>query len=496
MSEPLPPLTIVDTVAAIAGGTTTAVQVVQRCLDTIGRVDPLLNCMTEVFAEEALKRASEIDGHDDPGSIGPLAGVPIAIKDNIATTIGCTTCCSKMLQGYRSPFDATAVERLQEAGAIIIGKTNCDEFAMGSSTEHSVYGPTCHPWDLDRVPGGSSGGSAAAVTAGCCVAALGSDTGGSIRQPAALCGCVGLKPSYGRVSRYGLVAFGSSLDQIGPLTNTVEDAAIMLSVIAGFDHRDSTSLDAAGPSVAIEDGLDPRTLRIGIVKEYQENNDPDVTKALEEVIDVYRSLGATIVDVELPIITHGIATYYVIAPAEASSNLARFDGIRYGHRSEMKPDDSLEDFYCRTRGEGFGDEVQRRVMLGTYVLSSGYYDAYYNRALQVRRLIKDAFDDVFATCDVLLGPTTPSPAFAIGEKCDPMSMYLCDIYTAGTNISGHCGISIPGGFCGGEGGPLPIGMQLQAPVLAEETLLQAAAILQNATDHHLQRPELSAESTP
>jgi aspartyl-tRNA(Asn)/glutamyl-tRNA(Gln) amidotransferase subunit A len=270
----------------------------------------------------------------------------------------------------------------------------------------------------------------------------------------------------------------------------------MLSVIAGFDHRDSTSIDAAWPAAALGDSMDPKTLTIGVAKAYRENNDADVTVALEEAIDVYRSLGAAIVDVELPILKHGIATYYVIAPAEASSNLARFDGIRYGYRAQMKPGDSLEELYCRTRGEGFGDEVQRRVMLGTYVLSSGYYDAYYNRALQVRRLIKDAFDDVFKKCDVLLGPTTPAPAFAIGEKSDPMSMYLCDIYTTVTNISGHCGISIPGGFGGGEGDPLPIGLQLQAPLLAEETLLQAAALLENATDHHLRRPELSADPTP
>ena len=377
---------------SVRSGQSTAVSHVKEALAAIAEGDGPINAFRETFDEEALGAARAIDATiasgDDPG---PLAGVPIAIKDNIATTEGTTTCGSRMLEGYRSPFDATVIERLRSAGAIPIGHTNCDEFAMGSSTESCAFGVVGNPWDTSRVPGGSSGGSAAAVAAGFVPAALGSDTGGSIRQPAALCGCIGLKPSYGRVSRYGLVAFGSSLDQVGPLTNSVEDAALLLEVISGFDERDSTTAHGATTALSnIDEGAG--SLRVGIPRQYrmEGTNDAAVDACIDRAIEVIRALGAEIVDVDLSLTDAGISTYYVIAPAEASSNLARFDGIRYGHRS-TKSDGSIEDLYACSRAEGFGPEVQRRIMLGTYVLSSGYYDAYYTRALKVRRLIKEEF---------------------------------------------------------------------------------------------------------
>jgi aspartyl-tRNA(Asn)/glutamyl-tRNA(Gln) amidotransferase subunit A len=483
-----------ETVSEIAGevraGRRTAREVVDSFLARIRALDGELQSFRETFTNEAMQAAASIDrrmaGGEDPG---PLGGVPIAVKDNIATSIGRTSCGSRMLESYRSPFEATAVQRLIDAGAIVIGKTNCDEFAMGSSTEHCAFGATANPWDLDRVPGGSSGGSAVAAAAGLCAAALGSDTGGSVRQPAALCGAVGLKPSYGRVSRYGLVAFGSSLDQIGTLSRTVEDAALLLRAMAGVDWRDSTSAE-----LPVEDYLarlnEPiMDLRVGVPRQYRSpDNDPAVNAALDEAIEMFRGLGATIVEVDLPLTDYGISTYYIIATAEASSNLARYDGIRYGRRAAVGVGDDLQAVYERSRAEGFGPEVQRRVMLGTYVLSAGYQDAYYLRALKVRRLIKQEFDRVFERCHALLGPTSPTPAFRRGEKTDPLSMYLCDVYTAKTNIAGICGISLPAGLTEVDGRRLPIGVQLQCPAFQETTLLRIARTFETNSGFAGQRP--------
>ena len=434
-----------------------------------------LNAYHETFADDARAAADSADDAIRRGNpTGPLAGVPIAVKDNIATRTGHTTCSSRMLANYRSPFESTATARLLEAGAITLGKTNLDEFAMGSSSERCAWGAVRNPWDRSRVPGGSSGGSAAAVAAGLCAAALGSDTGGSIRQPAALCGVVGLKPTYGRISRWGLVAFGSSLDQIGPIALSVRDAALLYETMAGHDSHDSTSSDR--PVERVSDSLDesPR-LRVGIPRQYRSGNAPSVDAAVERAADCFREAGATIVDVDLPLTDLGISTYYVIAPAEASSNLARFDGIRYGHRAAGS---DLFEIYSRSRAEGFGEEVQRRIMLGTWVLSAGYHDAYYVRALKVRRRITMEFDAAFASCDVLLGPTAPTPAFPIGGCTDPLSMYMCDVYTVNTNIAGICGISLPAGTDSSGGTALPIGIQLQAQAFAETTLLRAARILE------------------
>ena len=468
--------------ASVRSGATPAAIRVEAFLARIAQHDGVIHAFNEVHADAARARARAIDkmvaSGRDPGS---LAGCVIAMKDNIVMREGHTTCSSKMLANYRSPFDATAVEMLYEAGAIVIGKTNLDEFAMGSSTENSAFGATRNPWDSSRVPGGSSGGSAAAVAAGFCDAALGSDTGGSIRQPAALCGCVGFKPTYGRISRYGLVAFGSSLDQIGPFATTVRNAALVYDAIVGSDARDSTSADAPCEPLAPLVDRPLASLRIGVPREYRsEANSPAVAQVLERAISAARAIGAEIIDIELPLTDIGISTYYVIAPAEASSNLARYDGIRYGHRAKLSPGDDLEDLYSKSRAEGFGPEVQRRIMLGTYVLSSGYYDAYYKRALQARRLIKEEFDRAFASCDVVLGPTSPVAAFSFGGKTDPLSMYLCDVYTVNTNIAGIPGISINGGFADEAGTRLPVGLQLQAPAFAEETLLRAARMLEIA----------------
>jgi aspartyl-tRNA(Asn)/glutamyl-tRNA(Gln) amidotransferase subunit A len=451
-------------------------------LTAISQRDGEIHAFNEVFEQHALDQARRVDQLAQRGeSPGPLAGAVIAVKDNIVMSVGKTTCSSKMLANYRSPFNATVIERLERTGAIFIGKTNLDEFAMGSSTENSAFGATRNPWDTSRVPGGSSGGSAAAVAARFCDAALGSDTGGSIRQPASLCGCVGFKPTYGRVSRYGLVAFGSSLDQIGPFAHSVEDAALVYDELVGYDPNDSTSADGPSERLAGKLGQPISKLRVGVPREYRsEANAPAVAAVLEQSIAAARAFGAEIVDIDLPLTDIGISTYYVIAPAEASSNLARYDGIRYGHRAKLEAGEDLEDLYSKSRAEGFGPEVQRRIMLGTYVLSSGYYDAYYKRALQARRLIKDEFDRAFAKCDVILGPTSPVPAFPFGGKSDPLSMYLCDVYTVNTNIAGIPGISINGGFADEGGRKLPVGIQLQAPAFAEETLLRAAAMFERA----------------
>jgi len=475
MTPPMKPFeSVADVAGSVRRGERSAVDWVRRSLDRIERDDGDLNCFREVDGDRAESEAAEIDrivaGGADPG---PLAGVPVAVKDNIVTDFGTTACGSRMLESFQGPYAATAIDRLRAAGAVIVGKTNCDEFAMGSSTENSAFGPTRNPWDPTRVPGGSSGGSAAAVAAGMCPLAMGSDTGGSIRQPAAMCGVVGVKPSYGRVSRYGLVAFGSSLDQIGPFAGSVNDAATLLQALAGHDERDSTSADLAVPdySATIDEPI--ADLRIGVPAEYRsDRNDDAVNDALESAIDTFRSMGATIVDVDLPLTEYAVATYYVLAPAEASSNLARYDGIRYGHRATLETGETLEDLYARSRSEGFGAEVQRRIMLGTYVLSAGYYDAYYLRALKVRRLIKRELDGAFERCHAIIGPTSPVPAFRLGEKADPLAMYLCDVYTASANIAGICGMSVPCGAADVEGRPLPIGLQIQCRAFDETTMFR------------------------
>ena len=404
----------------------------------------------------------------------PLGGIPIAIKDVINVEGEPCTCSSKILQGYISPYDATVIAKLRAAGAIPFGRTNMDEFAMGSSTENSAIQITRNPRDPERIPGGSSGGSAAVVAAGEALASLGSDTGGSIRQPAALCGCVGLKPSYGRVSRYGLVAFASSLDQIGPFTHTVEDAALVLQAIAGHDPHDSTSLDVPVPDYSAELEAGVKGMKLGVPKEYfVEGTDPQVAARVRDAIEVYHSLGAEIVEVSLPHTKYAVADYYIIATAEASANLARFDGVRYGHRASGAQD--LADHYGRTRGEGFGKEVKRRIILGTYVLSSGYYDAYYLRAQKVRTLIRRDFEEAFKRVDGLISPTSPVPAFKIGERIsDPLQMYLADIFTIAANLAGICGISIPCGDAEVDGKKLPVGLQLMAPAFEEARLFRIA----------------------
>ena len=457
---------------------------VSESLDSmLGRIhaqNSKLNAYHEILEEPARDRALQIDETIASGDeSGVLAGALIAIKDNICTRSGRTTCSSKMLENYQSPFDATVIEKLEAAGAIVIGKTNMDEFAMGSSSEHCAWGVVRNPHDHLRVPGGSSGGSAVSVAANLADAALGSDTGGSIRQPAAFCGCVGFKPTYGRVSRWGLVAFGSSLDQIGPMTRSVRDAALLYSVIAGPDARDSTSLDRPVENPVPQCDASCEGLRIGVARQFlSENNDPAIRDRLQETIDRFQDAGAEIVDIDLPLTDHGISTYYIIAPAEASSNLSRFDGIRYGHRAKNKAGDTLEDLYARTRDEGFGPEVKRRIMLGTYVLSSGYYDAYYTQALKVRRCIRNEYEEAFSKCDVLMGPTTPTPAFSIGQKPDPLSMYLNDVYTVNANIAGIPAISVPAGTVDADGTSMPCGIHLQANAYQESTVFKAAAAVE------------------
>ncbi|HPA17038.1 MAG TPA: Asp-tRNA(Asn)/Glu-tRNA(Gln) amidotransferase subunit GatA [Verrucomicrobiae bacterium] len=420
----------------------------------------------------------------------PLGGIPVAIKDVISVRGQPCTCGSRILQGHVALYDATVIGNLRRSGAIPVGRLNMDEFAMGSSNENSFYGPCRNPWDTSRAPGGSSGGSAAAVAAGLAVAALGSDTGGSIRQPAAFCGCVGLKPTYGRVSRYGLVAFASSLDQIGPLTRTVEDAAIVLGAISGHDPADCTSVDTGVPDFAASLGGGVRGLRFGVPKEYFiPGMDPAVERAVRAAIDHLAHEGAEIVEISLPHTEHAIASYYIIAPAEASSNLARFDGVRYGHRAKDATD--VIDCYAKTRQQGFGKEVKRRILLGTYVLSSGYYDAYYLRAQKVRTLMRRDFERAFETCDAILTPTAPSPAFKLGEKLDdPISMYLGDVFTIAVNMAGICGISLPCGFTGGAGARLPIGLQIIGKPFDEATILRVAHHYEQTTPWHRERPPL------
>jgi aspartyl-tRNA(Asn)/glutamyl-tRNA(Gln) amidotransferase subunit A len=419
----------------------------------------------------------------------PLGGVPIAIKDVINVRGEPCTCGSKILQGYRANYDATVIAKLRAAGAIPFGRANMDEFAMGSSTENSAFGPSRNPWDLARTPGGSSGGSAAVVAADEAFAALGSDTGGSIRQPAALCGIVGLKPTYGRVSRFGLVAFASSLDQIGSFTKTVRDAGLVLNAIAGHDPNDSTSLAEPVPDYTALLGRDIRGLRLGLPREYFiAGIDPQVDAAVRAAIRHYESLGAEIVEISLPHTQHAVGVYYIIATAEASANLARFDGVRYGHRAAAE---GLLEHYGKTREEGFGPEVKRRIILGTYVLSSGYYDAYYLRAQKVRTLIRRDFTEAFKLCDAIIGPTSPEPAFKLGDRADdPLKMYLADIFTIAANLAGICGLSLPCGFANVEGKKLPIGLQLLGPAFAEARLLQIAHAYEQSTAWHTERPGL------
>ncbi len=474
---------------AIAAKQHSAETATRACLDRIDRLEEKIHACNAVFADRAMDRARAVDA----GKVtGPLAGVPIAIKDNLCTTFGATTCSSRMLEKFHAPYDATVVQKLEAAGAVIVAKTNLDEFAMGSSTENSAFGATRNPWDTTRVPGGSSGGSAAAMAADYCAGSLGSDTGGSIRQPAALCGVVGLKPTYGLVSRYGLIAFASSLDQIGPFTRTVADTALLMDVITGHDPLDSTSVteSEAGTIGGYLAGLEEpiADLRIGIAPQYMTAaNDPAMNAAVNVALDHYRAMGAAVVEIDLPHTEYGIPTYYIVATAEASSNLARYDGVRYGYRTP-KPED-LVDLYAASRAEGFGDEVQRRIMLGTYALSSGYYDAYYLRALKVRRLISQDYERAFAQCDVILGPTTTHPAFRFGEKADdPLQMYLNDIYTVNANLAGIPGLSLPCGLTEIDGQPLPMGLQLQGPAYSEARLLRAARMLESALNVAHQRP--------
>ncbi|MFL6332687.1 MAG: Asp-tRNA(Asn)/Glu-tRNA(Gln) amidotransferase subunit GatA [Pyrinomonadaceae bacterium] len=472
----------------LSGGRTTARDVAARSLDAAERLNETLNAFLQIDREGALRRAQELD--KGAGAGGALRGIPVGVKDNICVRGMQATCGSSILAGYHPPYDATVTERLNAAGAVIVGKTNCDEFAMGSSNENSAYGPVRNPWDTSRVPGGSSGGSAAAVAARIVPAALGSETGGSVRQPAALCGIVGVKPTYGRVSRYGLVAFGSSLDQVSVFGLTVRDAALVLQAIAGRDERDATTADVEVPDYVGELGVgDLKGARIGVPSELLgEGLDADVRLRVEAAVNAYRELGAEIVDVELPHAKYSIAVYYIIATAEASSNLARYDGVRYGFRAEDPKD--LREMYKRTREEGFGPEVKRRIMLGTYVLSSGYYDAYYLKAQQVRTLIQRDFLDAFEKCDAVLTPTSPTPAFRLGEKTDdPLSMYLSDIYTCMANLAGIPGVSVP---CGLTPAGLPVGFQLMGRHWGEATILRLAHAYEQA--HPLtERPSVIAE---
>ncbi len=468
--------TAAQVAAAVRSGETAAAAVLEQHLATIASREPEIHAFNLVLADQARERAAAIDAAvaagDDPG---PLAGVTVALKDNMCTRGVPTTCSSKILEGWKPPYNATIVDTLHTAGAIVVGKTNLDEFAMGSSTENSAFGPTRNPHDTSRVPGGSSGGSAAAVAAGFSQVALGSDTGGSIRQPAALCGVVGVKPTYGYVSRFGLVAFASSLDQIGPFTHTVADAALLLDVIGGHDPLDSTSIPQQHPPLVDAIQQDVDGLRIGRITDLPEGADPDVQERLEVAFDALREQGATIVDVQVPAFTFGLTAYYLIAPAEASSNLARYDGVRYGLRVDAADTNAM---YGATRAAGFGDEVKRRVMLGTYALSAGYYDAYYGKALKVRRLIHDDFERAYQHADVLLTPTSPTVAFKFGDKGEnPYAMYLCDTYTIPTNLAGHPGMSVP--FGTGAGG-LPVGVQVLAGTLQEPTMFRVGAALERS----------------
>jgi aspartyl-tRNA(Asn)/glutamyl-tRNA(Gln) amidotransferase subunit A len=478
----LPALTIADLQSLLRRREVSARQVIDALRARIETVDREIGAYLSLDFDAASKEAEKV-------SVDlPLGGVPLAIKDIISVMGQPCTCASKILHGHRATYDATVIRKLRAAGAIPFGKTNLDEFAMGSSTENSAMKLTRNPWDVSRVPGGSSGGSAAAVAADAAFGALGSDTGGSIRQPAALSGVVGFKPTYGRVSRFGLVAFASSLDQIGPLTKTVRDSALIMNAIAGHDRQDSTALNEVVPDYSAKLGNDLRGIRLGLPKEYMiEGIDPQVKAVISAAVKHMNSLGAEIVDVSLPHTDYAVAVYYILATAEASANLARFDGVRYGYRAE-NPKDML-DLYGRTREEGFGPEVKRRIILGTYVLSSGYYDAYYLRAQKVRELIRQDFAKVFEKVDALISPTSPVPAFKLGERtADPLQMYLADIFTIAANLAGICGISVPCGFAEVDERRLPIGLQLLGKPLDETRILQIAHAYEQSTDWHKARP--------
>ena len=465
----------------------TAVEITQDYLDRLQALEPKLHSFLAVTSDKALAQAQQVDDAIAAGtSLGPLAGIPIALKDNLCTKGIRTTCASKILEGFIPPYESTVTQRLADAGAIFLGKTNMDEFAMGSSTENSAYQLTANPWNISCVPGGSSGGSAAAVAADQAPISLGSDTGGSIRQPAAYCGVVGMKPTYGLVSRFGLVAFASSLDQIGPFSRTVEDAAILLGAIAGHDTKDSTSLKVTIPDYTQHLKTDLKGKRIGLVKEtFGEGIDKDVATAMDAAIEQMKKLGAEIVEISCPNFKYGLPTYYIIAPSEASSNLARYDGVRYGQRAET---DNLLSMYKQTRAEGFGAEVKRRIMIGTYALSAGYYDAYYLQAQKVRTLIKQDFEAAFKDVDVLMTPTVPSTAFKAGAKVDdPLSMYLSDLMTITVNLAGLPGLSLP---CGFDQAGLPIGMQLIGNALREDTLFEVASAYERATPWHEKKPDV------
>jgi len=488
------PDTIAGLSARLAAREISAVELARETLARIEALDPQLNAFVTVDAEGALAQAKAADDARARGKAGPLTGVPIAHKDVLMTAGLRTTCGSRMLADFVAPYDAHVVEGLKRAGTVLVGKTNMDEFAMGSSNETSHFGPVKNPWDLERVPGGSSGGSAAAVAARLVPGATGTDTGGSIRQPASLAGICGLKPTYGVASRYGLIAFASSLDTPGPFARTAEDCALLLNAMVGHDPRDSTSIDRPREDytrkLAVDLGARPlEGMTVGLPREYfAGGNDAEVEGAIGAAIDALRKLGARTIEVELPAVDLSVPVYYVIAPAEASSNLSRFDGVRYGHRAARY--DDLNDMYRKTRAEGFGAEVKRRILVGTYVLSHGYYDAYYLKAQRVRRLIADGFARAFAQCDLILGPTAPAPAFRLGDKTDdPVQMYLNDIYTIAANLTGAPAISIPCGFT--EGG-LPIGMQLQGRAFDEATVLDVAHRYQQATDWHQRAPALVA----
>lgn len=495
-------------------GATTSRAITEACLQRIEERDEQIGAFLAVDSESALARADRIDRRRAEGKpLGLLAGVPVAVKDILCTPGQATTCGSRMLERFVPPYEATVVAKLQAADAVLLGKTNLDEFAMGGSTENSAYQLTRNPWDLERTPGGSSGGSAACVAGGMVPLSIGTDTGGSIRQPAAFCGVLGLKPTYGRVSRYGLIAYASSLDQVGPFARSAEDAALLLEVIAGHDPLDSTSANQATPRYSQTVAAPLEGLKLGVVRDhFGDGLDAEVAAAIEAAIEVYRALGAEVRDVTLPHSKYGVATYYIIAPSEASSNLARYDGVHYGWRtdeaallaemaeerneraasqqnSSEQQESSLVRLYRKSRAEGFGPEVKRRIMLGTYALSAGYYDAYYLKAQKVRRLIRSDYDAAFREVDLVIGPTTPGPAFPLGELADdPLSMYLQDLYTVTGNLAGIAGLSIP---CGLTTGGLPIGLQLQAPPFEEERLLRAAFMYQGETDWHRRHPTLA-----
>ena len=479
-------LSIEEALTAIDKGEISPVELTEAIFKRIEAVEDKIHSFVTLDKENSLIQARRTEDNIRRNIKQPFAGLPVAIKDNICTEGVRTTCSSKMLENFIPPYDSTVVKKLKEQGCILIGKTNLDEFAMGSSTENSSFGATRNPWDVARVPGGSSGGSAAAVAADMCIAALGSDTGGSIRQPAAFCGVVGLKPTYGRVSRYGLVAFASSLDQIGPITKNVKDSAILLNIISGYDLCDSTSADLAVPDFTSALGQDIKGMKLGVPKEYFiEGIDKEVAKSVNAAINKLESLGAIPVEISLPHTGYAVATYYILATSEASSNLARYDGVKYGLRVEGG---DLIDMYMKTREAGFGAEVKRRIILGTYTLSSGYYDAYYKKAQQVRTLVKQDFEKAFEKVDVIVTPTTPSPAFKAGEKTDdPLQMYLADIFTISVNLAGVPGISVPCGFTLQN---LPVGLQIIGKYFDEETLLKTAYAYEQATDWRKRKPKL------